>query len=1023
MSRDPELQRIRTSIEVLETMNNLGVLYDPRFGKAKDTLRAVALGTSTDYDSYDKLKQISHYSIMQDPGFWLQGESIQELTRRGDTRSQSYQETVAAHTTRVRLGPASTWDAKITQIKKVDRLIERSGPDSVVSGYARQSIGAGETQKAALKSEAIHSLAERSALKSDRQKMVRRLIRDQSSQMTADLSVLKRDESVVPDRALFEKNIRKIAGFFANDKTLSSKTRNAFQHFSGSHDTGHYSLNPDLLATNPNLRWMLNLNSDSSRAELMAAVKMQTKEFYLLAKMMAYTIAKSNLTASEEEFLLQPSSASPDSEAVISLYSQLCTSFAPLEPEYQREAIRRIAPNLQKGIKDLITPDQQKHLRNKFRDWYYSNGLPHSFTRDRDAYVMAASTGALTGAIIAVELYVLAGHNQADHGASQRDVAEAVALPDQISISQLEGLKPSAVAEIIHLPEGIAEGDDIGFMPVKLNGARSEYLNPIQQRLAEVNYYEGGAEVIAKENEVALKFSDVPEALYPPVGYRIRAVYQQSGEAPMVSASGEITWWRFEEGGRWSLLERPQDIVIIAEPIPEEESPYEGITFYEGVRASEYHLYDFNPDSAKKYIDSLGEGDEGLKNIYMRAMDEINRADKFDVGTLSDIMGRYSSEYLRYIKESGRYYGLTMEVGQSVDTEYTAFERIVENPGSGFFCSIASQGLRDFWGAMGLYAPTQEGYHIRNFDGEAWKHLGHANNRILFPDGRIGFVDTTPPVVEGKTPQRDLEALRPKSPDESEKTFIEIAQEAADKGVPIAASAALLAGLAKGLGAVNEKRMQRRYSRLLKGYEEKAFTPAESQFASSLLYSINAAPLENVEAYAQHTAGLLALAARVDVKRHSELIGWISDNSYGIWGEAFKDMSNFDVHNEKAVRDTLNDLVEAFYANEGGIRDKLPEEFHGYIRAVAKGQEATEEDFPPDFIDAVKVGMLNSYTRLSATVEYLETFRAPERSSMSQREAEERLKLNRILAFKVSSKAGHNVRYLSIVSQASKRMI
>src|SRR3972149_2968094 len=124
-----------------------------------------------------------------------------------------------------------------------------------------------------------------------------------------------------------------------------------------------------------------------------------------------------------------------------------------------------------------------------------------------------------------------------------------------------------------------------------------------------------------------------------------------------------------------------------------------------------------------------------------------------------------------------------------------------------------------------------------------WRHIGHANNMVYLPNGRIAFVDTTPPVVDGKTPLEDLEALNWKNPPEKNSSqqkdekddFGKMLAVSLKYGIPAVGGMTLALGLFELHRGLKTKRILRQFKHLAKTATDKnRFDPLEQRILGAV---------------------------------------------------------------------------------------------------------------------------------------------------------------------------------------------
>src|SRR5207247_7972908 len=88
----------------------------------------------------------------------------------------------------------------------------------------------------------------------------------------------------------------------------------------------------------------------------------------------------------------------------------------------------------------------------------------------------------------------------------------------------------------------------------------------------------------------------------------------------------------------------------------------------------------------------------------------------------------------------------------------SALVRIADHPDKGYFCYVAAFAYEGFINSPINAAEMQVGWPVKSYNNILYQRIGHANDYVYLPDGRVLLVDMTPPVTD-KTPQEDLDAL------------------------------------------------------------------------------------------------------------------------------------------------------------------------------------------------------------------------------------------------------------------------
>ena len=321
---------------------------------------------------------------------------------------------------------------------------------------------------------------------------------------------------------------------------------------------------------------------------------------------------------------------------------------------------------------------------------------------------------------------------------------------------------------IYHLPESmhITEGDPVGYFPWDINVQEWAYpdINTLDMFWGEVEPFSATVVVDSIDNltldfapdQLAYSMNGVNPEMYPPIGWRFVAVYQEGGKQPMLGPLGELYY------GYDNLDNIPQRAVYVLEQVAM-ESLDPKINLLQGIDAGYYWPY-FSHRSAEDIVTRLA-GDPILQDIYGNFIDEVTQLyrrqaaipDQEYLRQYSDIGIRYATQYANYTAQS-RYYALGFQITPHDYYAWDSLTSLADQPENGYFCSVAAFAFRDFMTAAGIMTGNQPGIALHNFQGHLWGGMGHMNSIVFLPDGRVLEVDMTPYATE-RTPQSDLEWL------------------------------------------------------------------------------------------------------------------------------------------------------------------------------------------------------------------------------------------------------------------------
>ncbi len=342
-----------------------------------------------------------------------------------------------------------------------------------------------------------------------------------------------------------------------------------------------------------------------------------------------------------------------------------------------------------------------------------------------------------------------------------------------LSESQRFGL--TSFGRIYHLPETMSslDGATIGYFPWDINMQEflwSDIDTRVVYQLGELQPLEDTAIVESIDalrldfapNQLAYSSNGVNAEMYPPIGYRFVSVYQEGGKTPMLGPLGELYY------GYDNMENFPSRALFVLEPV-------ELTNLGSRVRVSEAERETYFPwihPNATHDLTRALSADPVLWNIYGNFIREVTELERslYNIGQsytyddylreYSEVGIRYAQEYARYTSEN-RFYALGFRIEELAgnDWGWDSLISLANQPENGYFCSVAAFAFRDFMTSAGFLAGNQPGVTLFNYQGYLWGGMGHMNNVVFLPDGRILEVDMTPGVTED-TPQSDLDFLR-----------------------------------------------------------------------------------------------------------------------------------------------------------------------------------------------------------------------------------------------------------------------
>lgn len=328
--------------------------------------------------------------------------------------------------------------------------------------------------------------------------------------------------------------------------------------------------------------------------------------------------------------------------------------------------------------------------------------------------------------------------------------------------------------KIYHLPENmpLRNGDPVGYFPWDINltnawgvnydtlsrHRNTKYLEPFEQTFFVDSIDSSNLEI--SSNQLAYSLNGVNAEVYPPIGWKIVKVYQEGGKQPMIGPLGELYYAHdnYENFPTRTLLvleETPREFIDPKISILTEVAVRDYWPRFR-TRDAEVLNYDLQGDEVLQqihgdFIDEMGAVYD--KYLYFYDSEDIKEAKK----EWSDIAIKYAKLYANYTVQE-RYYALDFQVDKTRDGRYLTLKSLADQPDNGYFCSVASFAFRDFMRSVGIVTGNQPGITLFNHQGYMWGGLGHQNNIVFLPDGRVLEVDMTP-YVTNRTSQEDLDWL------------------------------------------------------------------------------------------------------------------------------------------------------------------------------------------------------------------------------------------------------------------------
>jgi len=560
------------------------------------------------------------------------------------------------------------------------------------------------------------------------------------------------------------------------------------------------------------------------------------------------------------------------------------------------------------------------------------------------------------------------GAKQSESGAGQAPTdgkfPESIAdrIPDAILPESLKNIGPAVYGEILHFPEGLkmdANGSPVGYFPwtalMMVNWQRPDFGSwfakelpdgvPSQQLFTRVGD-------VTEQNpdyqpgDLAYLIDSPNNVIYPPIGWKIRKIYQEGGSDPRQGNVGALYY-----------DQKPDRVLVVLEKLNEIYLGDTGrIKYFDEFQTSGYDAKNsFNMELPTEVNRNLS-GDPVLQHLHADYINDLVASFEQGPEAESAVIIRYAELYAQYTN-TYRYYALNFQVDKNtidapaaasdIDSNYATLESIAANPDKGYFCSVAAYAFRDFIASGSVATAVQPGITLYNYQDHLIGKLAHENNILLLPNGKILEVDMTPYVTD-KTPQADIDALngRPITEEEIKKLISQVKPypkhvnyEKIGEAIGLTSAGLPLGLLLTMVGSevyseTKRKAISKRINRSLAmnrnltGLEKDLVLAASSRL--SLLSYDDTFPdtasqlLTNIEAY--------------DRKKYDYAINWLSND-----GEMLLEEDNA----EAAFKRLCMDVKDASPERVDEIRRNLPWEVFQDISRYNGGAETIE--CPYDF--------------------------------------------------------------------------
>lgn len=1051
-----------SSLELLQFLDELNLLNDKRFKFLAEKLRSHIF---RDYKvkTYAQLRDLIHYSVIDRPAFWIEEELKQHWT---ETSSVYHQDLVGEEEplqTTISLQNCGEWDKNTREILKLEQKVRRLEPSriaelspiSVTKKFAEESLGSNyisETRKSRAARDARQTMIEKALLEAEMAKKVKQVIQTYARKYGEELLFLagSRDSERQYSSDQLHRSAIIICDFFKKDLDLSSKTQNWFRAFAesppeSSQAGADFFIDTGKLQEDPLFQWLDLLKEPEARENLRAAVRIQPTEFYLLAKLMAFRFAQGSLLQNEIKFLLftQNQKRNENVLRVADLFDSLI-NIAMQDLPSEEDIVTKNRALIDEKLKDLINPQRIDQLQQEMLSWYIRKTLlGNSKTHSKRAWrhgenisryllvnlgPVLAAVGITVGAAEFMNYHNSIFGNSADVPYPDRPI-----LPESISPEQLARIQPKMHAEVIQLPDDFNEHDGavFGFATTFLSHHQTQWSldNPQVMEMTSVEFGAGDIEIDALPNQLVYRLTEIPMELHPFQGFRIIRLIQNGGDRPLISMDGIISWYESQADGSITHRMRPREVIVIAERIQTQRSAsfsgdeYPDITFY---RMPISQPYSINPnfEQIEAYLASV-EGDAELESIITETFEEMKSLNLSDADAVSEWVAKYSARYLAYIREPGRFYALTLRF-QNRDRNGNNLSRIIDNPGSGYYCEIAANAFREFWFLFGIDVGIRIGFPIRYFDGELWRQFGHATNVINFPNGMLGDIDTTPSIVEGKTPQADIDALTPKDPPNAALENVRGISNFLLGTLALSYLPARILYKKRKKGQVDRKIVRRLEVLTSLLTDNQQFNPNEQELLVAITTALNILKLENPEEYLRNTIEILTLLSNVDLKEIWPLVEWLKNKES--MDQIAPSVQTFYLKNNRSNLIFIDAIRNAWHANTDGIRNTVPKSSFGWFDRIADNQsEVNIMDIPPEILTAFELShLINALDVFKTIASIEEAAKAPifremqnlhSRRLLEQKSTLVRQVVRHIAAY--TNPESQNMRYLAFVERAN----
>lgn len=1000
-----------TAILFLQVLHQSDVLEDDRFVAIARKMRNVVM---EQYPTYEAVKKAYQYSVIDAAAFWVEGELQKRSTRQLET-DQSQELSVEREGLFFR--SLDTWDSTVRTILDGEEAIRRGTlPQLLRTELTGGSVQAQRRVSPERLASGVQSRKrELQDLKEELRSSKRDIHRTYVTGYLQELMYLEDPRTLETHEV--ELVVNNLVNSLVGDRAVSSKTKTWVEnHQDGGLYNDPYDLQADHLSGEPLLAWTAALKNPEVREKVQNSLARNPREWTLLYRLMTNHVAEKVWAKSEETWVLTRSShyTDTDIEQARSFFEGILRDYSRQDELADESWLTPRLENLENLVADVFDKEAQKARAQErvqwqtfqklfFMRWNYNLGISRE-TRN-ELLLLVALLGGIFGALYGIGAKIYGSGRQRE-GASTSPfgleakpdlrsfyefAADSEVTPDSLGREGLSNASTKVFAEILRMPEGFSS--DLFFPLVSSLDFQLEHASTVgtlyrKQNGEQVwrNYehwvtgpYEPDAEWIP-DDAVVYRPSQALGVETPPNGYKILGIFSPSEEVIVDGERRHISY---------SLPERsvfayspstgqPDEVVVVVVPVP--ESPltigkphYDGITVYAQEQSDQFQegywgFYDF--DRAMALNEHLS-GDPELQQLHRDMVMEYNDL-LTSGGSLEEedeFILRYSEKFYHYV-HANRFYSLELqyqEVANSDQTNFLYLHFIASQPDSGYYCNVAAHAFQDFWGSVGVAANTVSGIPAELQRGNFVYKVGHANNVIALKSGGLAYIDTTPPVVPGKTPQEDVEAL---GVGEVPRSLQEIAEMAGKVGVPVTIAVTAALAIWGIYAQSSELRRMRRYKELLEmGKEDLLLDESEFAFLNTILLHLAQLSYDQPEEFAQEALEVFESIRNFPVEEYNDFRIWVTENTYP--EERFSESAVELREDLPRQREQMyKQIAEQWRQGDEELHRVLPVTLHSQMDRYVQGNVSLG-GLTKELDAAIDLGILMSHQKMIESFQYV----------------------------------------------------